>query len=224
MSAPERSLVQRMDALQRANEIRTKRAVLKRDLKSGKASMFDLLLEPPLIIHSAKVFDLLLCAPKYGRVKTNKVLQLCRISPTKTIGGLSPRQRTELASMLRRPAHSFAPSTRTRVQSVTDGQHLRALKTANTVRLGRAEIKQQIATGYLTVPDVLSLRPEVMETITVADLLMSQRRWGRTRTRRLLASMPMLETKSVGSMTDRQRNELVRRLSGDDLQGWELVA
>jgi hypothetical protein len=35
-------------------------------------------------------------------VKVNKVLQLCRISPSKTIGGLSPRQRTELVSMLRR--------------------------------------------------------------------------------------------------------------------------
>ena len=36
---PERSLVQRMEALQRANEIRTKRATLKRDLKAGKVSI-----------------------------------------------------------------------------------------------------------------------------------------------------------------------------------------
>jgi hypothetical protein len=101
-AAPERSLVQRMEALQRANEIRTKRATLKRDLKAGKVSIHDLLLEPPEYVHSAKVFDLLLAVPKYGRVKVNKVLQLCRISPSKTIGGLSPRQRTELVSMLRR--------------------------------------------------------------------------------------------------------------------------
>jgi hypothetical protein len=101
-AAPERSLVQRMDALQRANEIRTKRAKLKRELKAGQASIHDLLLEPPEYIETAKVFDLLLAVPKYGRVKVNKVLQLCRISPSKTIGGLSPRQRTELVSMLRR--------------------------------------------------------------------------------------------------------------------------
>jgi hypothetical protein len=101
-AAPERSLVQRMEALQRANEIRTKRATLKRDLKAGKVSIHDLLLEPPDYVHSAKVFDLLLAVPKYGRVKVNKVLQLCRISPSKTIGGLSQRQRAELVSMLRR--------------------------------------------------------------------------------------------------------------------------
>ena len=46
-AAPERSLVQRMEALQRANEIRTKRAALKRDLKAGRVSIHDLLLESP---------------------------------------------------------------------------------------------------------------------------------------------------------------------------------
>ena len=51
---------------------------------------------------TAKVFDMLLAVPKYGRVKVNKVLVQCRISPSKTIGGLSQRQRTELVSMLRR--------------------------------------------------------------------------------------------------------------------------
>jgi hypothetical protein len=101
-AAPERSLVQRMEALQRANEIRTKRAALKRDLKAGRASIHVLLLEPPEYIETAKVYDMLLAVPKYGRVKVNKVLQVCRISPSKTIGGLSERQRAELISMLRR--------------------------------------------------------------------------------------------------------------------------
>jgi hypothetical protein len=102
VSAPERSLVQRMDALERANEIRTRRAQLKRDLKAGRVTVHDLLLEPPSYVETAKVFDMLLAVPKYGRVKVNKVLVSCRISPSKTIGGLSQRQRTELVSMLRR--------------------------------------------------------------------------------------------------------------------------
>ena len=101
-AAPERSLVQRMDALQRANEIRTKRAQLKRDLKGGRTSIHDLLSNPPDYLETAKVFDMLLAVPKYGRVKVNKILVQCRISPSKTIGGLSERQRTELVSLLRR--------------------------------------------------------------------------------------------------------------------------
>ena len=101
-AAPERSLLQRMEALQRANAIRTRRAQLKRDLKAGRASIHQLLLEPPDWVETAKVFDMLLAVPKYGRVKANKILQQCRISPSKTIGGLSKRQRTELVAMLRR--------------------------------------------------------------------------------------------------------------------------
>ena len=91
-----------MDALQRANEIRTRRAQLKRDLKGGRVSIHDLLLNPPDYLETAKVFDMLLAVPKYGRVKVNKILVTCRISPSKTIGGLSERQRNELVSLLRR--------------------------------------------------------------------------------------------------------------------------
>lgn len=101
-AAPERSLDQRMEALRRANNIRTKRAQLKRDLKGGKVNIHTLLLDPPDYVETAKVFDMLLAVPKYGRVKTNRILNQCRISPSKTIGGLSQRQRKELVSQLQR--------------------------------------------------------------------------------------------------------------------------
>ena len=101
-AAPERSLNQRMDALQKANVIRTRRAQLKRDLKAGRVSIHTLLLEPPEYLETAKVFDMLLAVPKYGRVKANKILVSCRIAPSKTIGGLSERQRSELISLLNR--------------------------------------------------------------------------------------------------------------------------
>lgn len=101
-ATPERSLNQRMDALRRANHIRTKRAQLKRDLKAGKVKIHTLLLDPPEYVETAKVFDMLLAVPKYGRVKTTRILNQCRISPSKTIGGLSERQRTELVGQLRR--------------------------------------------------------------------------------------------------------------------------
>jgi hypothetical protein len=101
-AAPERSLDQRMEALRRANDIRSQRAQLKRDLKAGKAKIQTLLLDPPEYVLTAKVFDMLIAVPKYGRVKANRVLNQCRISPSKTIGGLSERQRGDLVSQLRR--------------------------------------------------------------------------------------------------------------------------
>ena len=100
--APQRSLTQRMDALQRANDVRTRRAQLKRDLKAGRTQIQGLLLDPPEYLQTCKVFDLLHAVPKYGRVKVNRILTQCRISPSKTIGGLSERQRNELVSHFRR--------------------------------------------------------------------------------------------------------------------------
>ncbi|MBA2241061.1 MAG: hypothetical protein H0W09_07460 [Solirubrobacterales bacterium] len=101
-AVPERSREQRMRALARANEIRTARAKLKRDLKAGRVGVEQLLLDPPEYLLSAKTIDMLLAVPKYGRVKANKILNHCRISPSKTIGGLSQRQRAELVTLLRR--------------------------------------------------------------------------------------------------------------------------
>jgi hypothetical protein len=99
---PERSLDQRMDALRRANDIRSRRAQLKRDLKSGQTSIGHVIADPPEFVLTAKVFDMLMAVPKYGKVKATRFLNTCRISQGKTIGGLSDRQRSELLELLRR--------------------------------------------------------------------------------------------------------------------------
>jgi hypothetical protein len=99
-----------MDAMARANRIRVQRAQLKRDLKAGRLSIRALLVDPPEYVETAKVFDMLLAVPKYGRAKVNKVLALCRISPSKTIGGLSLRQRNELLRLVAPSADTEGPS------------------------------------------------------------------------------------------------------------------
>ena len=39
---------------------------------------------------------MLMAVPKFGRVKAARFLNTCRISQSKTVGGLSERQRAEL--------------------------------------------------------------------------------------------------------------------------------
>jgi hypothetical protein len=94
-------------------------------------------------------------------------------------------------------------------------QHMRALAQANRVRLARADLKRQVAEGETSVADVVLSCPWEAESMTISDLLMSQHRWGRTRCRRFLTSIPMSETKTVGTMTDRQRRALAGMLEGD---------
>lgn len=103
LATPDRSPSQRLEALKLANAVRTERASLKRDLKAGRIRIESVLLDPPECVHSAKVADIMLAVPRYGRVKVTKVLQRCRISPSKTVIGLSERQRGELVDALRRP-------------------------------------------------------------------------------------------------------------------------
>ena len=93
-------------------------------------------------------------------------------------------------------------------------QHMRALARANRVRLARAELKRAIGRGELNVAEVVRDSPWETESMTLAELLTSQRRWGRTRARKLLQSLSLSENKRVGSLTTRQRAMLVGALSG----------
>jgi hypothetical protein len=90
---------------------------------------------------------------------------------------------------------------------------MRALARANEVRLARAELKRKVALEELDVAEVILHCPWEAHSMAVADLLMSQRRWGQTRCRRFLAQIPMSEKKTVGSMTERQRQTLAAMLA-----------
>jgi hypothetical protein len=95
----------------------------------------------------------------------------------------------------------------------TRPQHMRALERANKVRLARARLKRRVTFGEISVAEVILHCPSEADGMAVVDLLVSQRRWGQTRCRKLLAELPMSETKTVGSMTDRQRHALAAMLS-----------
>ena len=98
-------------------------------------------------------------------------------------------------------------------------QYMRALERANQVRLARAELKRRVALGEIEAADVILECPWEAESMAVADLLMSQRRWGQTRCRKFLAQIPMSEKKTIGSMTERQRRTLRERCSASAADG-----
>jgi hypothetical protein len=91
-------------------------------------------------------------------------------------------------------------------------QHLKALEQANRVRLARAELKRQVAAGETTAAVVVLECPWEASSMELSDLLMSQRRWGRARCRRLLLSLGLPENKHIGTLTPRQRRALVELL------------
>jgi hypothetical protein len=95
-------------------------------------------------------------------------------------------------------------------------QHLRALEYANRVRLARARMKRKVAAGELLAADVVLTCPWQAHSMSVSDLLMAQKRWGRTRCRRLLMSLGVPENKQIGTLTERQRLALAAVLTAKE--------
>jgi hypothetical protein len=82
---------------------------------------------------------------------------------------------------------------------------MQALQRANEVRLARAELKRNVGEGAISVADVILACPWEAASMSIAELLTSQRRWGTSRAGKFLGGIGMPETKTVGSMTERQR-------------------
>src|SRR5829696_1691250 len=91
-------------------------------------------------------------------------------------------------------------------------QCMEALARANKVRLARAALKREISAGHRSITEVIMESPWEVESMSLGELLCSQRRWGRARSRKLLSSTALSEGKRVGTLTERQRRILVAAL------------
>jgi hypothetical protein len=96
----DRAHERRMEHLAIANETRFQRAALKRAVASGEVTAGEVLADPPPHAHGMRVYDLLLAQPRWGEVKTLKLLRVHGVSPAKQLGGLTVRQRVGLGAAL----------------------------------------------------------------------------------------------------------------------------
>ena len=104
------------------------------------------------------------------------------------------------------------PQTETEPGRRGTAQCMEALARANQVRLARAALKREISAGRRSVTEVIIDSPWESESMSLSELLCSQRRWGRARSRKLLASAALGEGKKIGTLTERQRRILVAAL------------
>ena len=95
-------------------------------------------------------------------------------------------------------------------------QRLLALERANRVRLTRAALKRRLRSGETAAADAILRRSRDTDTMTVAELLLSQCGWGPTRSAKMLRSVSLSEKKTLGSLTERQRVMLVAVLSSPE--------
>ena len=104
-AATARAPMQREEALKKANRIRLARAARKRRIRrlplpAALREVRELIVDPPQDYEAMYLADLLRALPLWGPAKINRLLTRHRISHSKTLGGLTERQRNELANGL----------------------------------------------------------------------------------------------------------------------------
>lgn len=98
-------------------------------------------------------------------------------------------------------------------RTIDGAQKLQALERANRVRSARAQLKRRIAADELTAAEVILNSRWEFDSMTIGELLRSQRHWGAIRSRGFLARLGLGEGKTIGSTTARQRIALAAVLS-----------
>jgi hypothetical protein len=93
-------------------------------------------------------------------------------------------------------------------------QRLAALRKANEVRAGRAQLKRDLASGRVDIEQILAWPPEVAKTARVHDLLLAVPGLGPARVARLQLCCGISESKTAAALSERQRGELIRRIAG----------
>ncbi len=91
---------QRMQALERANQIRLARAELKRRIAQGRMSAAEVILGCPEAASSWSVGELLMSQRRWGNSRCQKFLRRMQINELKPIGQLTERQRQLIAAQL----------------------------------------------------------------------------------------------------------------------------
>lgn len=91
---------QRTESLRKANDVRLARAQLKRRLAAREVEAWRLLKDPPGWLLTMRVEDLLRAQRGWSFNRACRTLRAVMASESKTVGGLSQRQRAELVRLL----------------------------------------------------------------------------------------------------------------------------
>lgn len=101
MSIPQLSAEERAKALQKAQQIRSKRMEVRKELKAGKLSLATVLNETDNEIYAKmRVKYLLESLPQVGKITTQKIMEEIGIDEARRIQGLGSRQKQQLLERL----------------------------------------------------------------------------------------------------------------------------
>lgn len=101
MALPSLTPEQKRDALKKAQEVRSKRAKVREDLKAGALTIEEIFEDVENeVIGKMRVAYLLESLPRIGRVRTIQIMDEVGIDPSRRVRGLGVRQKEALLKKL----------------------------------------------------------------------------------------------------------------------------
>lgn len=101
MSIPQLTAEQRKSALEKAQQIRSQRMEVRKQLKSGELTLADILADADNEIYAKmRVKYLLESLPQIGKITAAKLMEEIGIDEARRVQGLGTRQKTQLLEKL----------------------------------------------------------------------------------------------------------------------------
>jgi hypothetical protein len=94
-------------------------------------------------------------------------------------------------------------------------QRLRALQQANKIRLARAKLKNDLASGKLKLGQIVAQPPACVRTARLRELLLVLPKIGSVKAGRILTQCGIAHSKTLAGLTEGQRAELLHLLATD---------
>lgn len=96
---------------------------------------------------------------------------------------------------------------------LTDEQRKEALEKAAAARHARAELREKIKTGKVTLEEVLDSDDPIAARLKVSALIESLPGYGKAKAAKIMAELGISSTRRVKGLGARQREQLIEALS-----------
>ena len=99
------------------------------------------------------------------------------------------------------------------VPELSKEQRLAALEQAKAARIKRAQVKEQIAAGNLSIAQVIAMKDdEAIGKMRVADLIASVPHFGEAKTAKIMEELKISPSRRIRGLGKRQEIDLLQRL------------
>lgn len=100
------------------------------------------------------------------------------------------------------------------IPELTPEERAAALEKAKAARIKRAQVREELKCGKLTVEEVLNMRDDpIVGRMKISTLIETLPGYGKAKAEKIMKELQIAESRRIRGIGDRQREALIARLS-----------